>query len=298
MKTKLLPSKRSTVAAGVSASATLLTAALVLSVPVLNAEPVDDKLVIDEELEMTTRAAPPEGHPLKEVISGWHYRTPETRALEADSFQNPGMLGVEEGEEIWNTVDGTEGKSCASCHDDAAVSMKGIGASYPKWNEASGRPINIELQINQCRVENMGAEAYKFDKGGQKPLTAYIKHQSLGMPVSLNLDEGDMKTWLDKGKEIYYKRTGQLNLSCASCHEKNNGKYIRADHLSQGNVNGFPTYRLKQGTLISTHNRFRGCIRDTRAEFPKAFSDPLMALELYVTWRGTGLSVETPGVRQ
>ena len=107
-----------------------------------------------------------------------------------------------------------------------------------------------------------------------------------------------MKKWWERGKEEYYTRTGQLNLACASCHEANAGKYIRADHLSQGNVNGFPTYRLKQSHMISLHNRFRGCIRDTRAEQPKAFSDELMALEVYVTWRGTGLSVETPAVRQ
>jgi L-cysteine S-thiosulfotransferase len=43
------------------------------------------------------------------------------------------------------------------------------------------------------------------------------------------------------------------------------GKMIRADHLSQGQVNGFPTYRLKNAGLVSLHNRFRGCIRDTRA---------------------------------
>ncbi|HRX37419.1 MAG TPA: sulfur oxidation c-type cytochrome SoxA, partial [Aestuariivirga sp.] len=55
-------------------------------------------------------------------------------------------------------------------------------------------------------------------------------------------------------------------------------------------------YRLKN-RMVSVHNRFRGCIRDTRAEIPKAFSDELMALEVYVTWRGTGLSVETPAVR-
>jgi sulfur-oxidizing protein SoxA len=107
-----------------------------------------------------------------------------------------------------------------------------------------------------------------------------------------------MQSWWDKGKERYYLRTGQLNLSCASCHEVSMGKMIRADHLSQGQINGFPTYRLKQGHLISVHNRFRGCIRDTRASYPKAFSDELMALEVYVTWRGTGLSVETPAVRQ
>jgi len=96
--------------------------------------------------------------------------------------------------------------------------MKGVGAAYPKWDEDSGKPINVELRINKCRVENMGAEAYKFDKGGQKPLTAFIKHQSLGMPVALDLAAGEMQKWWEQGKETYYRRTGQLNLACASCH--------------------------------------------------------------------------------
>ncbi len=263
----------------------------------LNADPVDDQLSIDGQ-EMISRTKAPEGHPFDEVLSGWLFRTDETRALETDTFNNPGMLTVEEGEAIWNKVEGKEGKSCASCHNDAKESMKGVGASYPKWDADAKRPINIELQINKCREKNMGAEPYEFDKGGQKPLTAYIKHQSLGTPVALDLSAGELQSWWDKGKELYYTRTGQLNMSCATCHEDNMGKMIRADHLSQGQVNGFPTYRLKQGALVSVHNRFRGCIRDTRAEFPKAFSDELMALELYVTWRGSGLSVETPAVRQ
>lgn len=67
---------------------------------------------------------------------------------------------------------------------------------------------------------------------------------------------------------------------------------------SQADANGCPTYRLNTAGLVLLHNRFRGCILDTRAEFPAAFSDELMALEVYVTWRGTGLSVKTPAVRQ
>lgn len=261
------------------------------------AEPVDDELVIDGQA-MTVRTAAPEGHPFDELLSGWLFREAETRELEADSFQNPGMLYVDRGADIWNAVDGTMGKSCASCHDDAADTMKGVAANYPKWDADAKRPINIELQIDKCRVENMGAEAYKFDAPDQKALTTYIKHQSLGTPVAVDLSQGDLQSWWDRGKDIYYTRTGQLNFACASCHEANSGQYIRADHLSQGQANGFPTYRLKQADMVSLHNRFRGCIRDTRAEFPKAFSDELMALEVYVTWRGTGLSVETPAVRQ
>ena len=261
------------------------------------ADPVDEKLVIDGQ-EMISRAKAPEGLPFEEVYSGWLFREPDTRKQEEDSFENTGMLAVEAGQTIWNTVEGTAGKSCASCHGDAAESMKGIGANYPKWDAESKKPINIELQINKCREQNMGAEPYDFDKGGQKQLTAYIKRQALGEPVSIDLSQGDLQSWWEKGKDLYYTRTGQLNLSCASCHEANMGKMIRADHLSQGQINGFPTYRLKNAGLVSVHNRFRGCIRDTRASFPKAFSDELMALEVYVTWRGSGLSVETPAVRQ
>ncbi|WP_051630379.1 sulfur oxidation c-type cytochrome SoxA [Afifella pfennigii] len=263
-----------------------------------HSDPVDDTLVIDGELEMVTRVKAPEGHPFDEVISGWHYRTDETRALEADTFQNPGMLYTQRGEEVWNTVEGEAGKSCASCHEDASASMKGVGAHYPKWNAAAGKPFNLELQINDCRVSNMQAEPYKFDDPDQKALVTFVKHQSLGMPMQIDLSEGEMQQWWERGKERYYLRMGQLNLACATCHENYNGNYIRADHLSQGNVNGFPTYRLKQANMVSLHNRFRGCIRDTRAEQPKAFSDDLMALEVYVTWRGTGLSIETPAVRQ
>ena len=261
------------------------------------ADPVEDKLVIDDQ-ELITRAKAPEGHPFDEVLSGWLFREAETRAAEADSFANPGMLAVERGQEVWNTVEGTAGKSCASCHNDASVTMKDVGAHFPKWDAKAKKPINIELQIDKCRTENMGAEAYKFDAADQVALTTYIKHQSLGTPMKIDLSQGEMQSWWENGKKLYYTRTGQLNLSCASCHEVSMGKFIRADHLSQGQVNGFPTYRFSAPVMVSLHNRFRGCIRDTRAEMPKAFSDELMALEVYVTWRGTGLSIETPAVRQ
>ena len=72
---------------------------------------------------------------------------------------------------------------------------------------------------------------------------------------------------------------------------------IRADHLSQGQINGFPTYRLKNTKLNGAHNRFKGCIRDTRAETFAEGSPELIALELYVASRGNGLSVEGPSVR-
>ncbi|NVK58679.1 MAG: sulfur oxidation c-type cytochrome SoxA, partial [Rhodobacteraceae bacterium] len=83
----------------------------------------------------------------------------------------------------------------------------------------------------------------------------------------------------------------------ANCHEQNYGNYIRADHLSQGQINAFPAYRLKNAKLNGVHDRFKGCIRDTRAETFSPGSPEFVALELYVASRGNGLDVEGPSVR-
>ena len=262
------------------------------------ADPVDDSLVVNEEIEITTRTAAPEhlSDVLDEVISGWHFRGTETRAMQADDFDNPGMIFVEQAMETWETAEGSEGKSCASCHGATEDGMAGVRAVYPKWNEAAGEVRTLEMQINDCRENRMGAEAWKYTGGDMVNMTALISSVSRGLPVNVATDGPAQATW-EQGKELYYSRTGQLELSCASCHEDNYGNMIRADHLSQGQINGFPTYRLKNTKLNSVHARFKGCVRDTRAETYAPGSPEFVALELYVASRGNGLSVEGPSVR-
>ena len=256
------------------------------------------KLVINGEIEIPTVVpAPPalEGI-FDEAYSGWTFRTPETQALQADDFDNTGMLFVEKGIDLWNAVDGTEGKSCASCHE-GIESMEGVRASVPKMNKAGDDLWSLENFVNDCRTTRMGAEAWKWDGDPMKFLTAAISLQSRGMAQTQVFD-GPAQSWYDKGKEIYYTRYGQLELSCANCHEDSMGNYIRADHLSQGQLNGFPVYRTGDATIISAHQRFNGCIRDTRGEPFKPGSEEFRALEVYVTARGATLPIEGVGVRQ
>lgn len=263
----------------------------------LMAEPVDDTLILNEDLTLVTRTAAPDhlSDVMDEVISGWHFRGTETRAMQADDFDNPGMIFVEQAEEVWNTVDGSEGKSCASCHE-GSESMAGVRPVYPKYNEAAGEVRTLEMQINDCRENRMGAEKWKYTGGDMVNMTALISSVSRGMPVNVAIDGPAQSTW-EAGKELYYTRTGQLELACANCHEDNYGNMIRADHLSQGQINGFPVYRLKNTKLNAAHARFKGCIRDTRAETYSPGSPEFIALELYVASRGNGLSVEGPSIR-
>ena len=274
-------------------------AALLLSVPAMTlADPDEDTLAINGELDMVTETAAPAhlSDVLDTIYSGWRFREDETQALQMDDFDNPGMIFADLGLDQWNAVEGEAGKSCASCHGTPEESMKGVRAVYPKWNEAAGEVRTLAMQVNGCRTENMKAEPYKYTSGEMTNMEALISVQSRGMPVDVAMDGPVQATW-EAGKEMYYTRFGQLELSCANCHEDNYGNMIRADHLSQGQINGFPTYRLKNAKLNQVHDRFKGCIRDTRGHTFDPGSPEFVALELYVASRGNGLSVEGPSVR-
>ena len=264
------------------------------------ADPVEDKLVVETDdgtIEFVTSAPAPDH--LKGVFdtiwSGWHFREDETRDLQRDDFDNPSMVFVDRGLDKWNKPMGKNGESCAGCHE-GPESMTGVRAVTPRVDEKSGKLMIMEDYINNCVTERMGLEAWKVTGDDMKDMMSLISMQSRGMPVNVKID-GPAQPFWEKGKEIYYTRYGQLEMSCANCHEDNTGKFIRSDHLSQGQINGMPLYRLKDSGMVTAQNRFVGCVRDTRAETFKAGSDEFKALELYVASRGNGLSVEGVGVR-
>jgi sulfur-oxidizing protein SoxA len=269
--------------------------AAAISIPAMAGPGPDNDQLVIEGIEIVTEVKAPEGHPLDVIYSGWRFRTDETQALEMDDFENPAMVAVEYGIELWETAAGSSGKSCADCHGDID-SMKGLRANMPRWNEAKGKPESLEHIINASIKEHQGADPWKWESPEMLAMTAYIGMQSRGEPMGVQTD-GPMAEWIEKGKDLYYTRVGQLDMACNQCHEDNYGQMIRADHLSQGNINGFPTYRFKWSGLGSLHRRFSGCMKNIRATPYKRGSDEFVALEAYLASRGAGLGIETPAVR-
>ncbi|MGL4198797.1 MAG: sulfur oxidation c-type cytochrome SoxA [Allorhizobium sp.] len=279
--------------------AALAAIGLVASVAA-HADPVEDTLTVETDdgtIELVTKTAAPEF--LKDtfdtIYSGWLFRETETRDLQKDDFDNPGMVFVDRGLDAWNEAMGKNGESCADCHQ-GPESMKGLRTVLPRVDAKTGKLMIMEDYINSCVTEKMGLEAWGVTSDPMKDMMALISVQSRGEVVNVAID-GPAQSFWEHGKEIYYTRYGQLEMSCANCHESNYGRMIRADHLSQGQVNGFPTYRLKDAGILSAQQRFVGCVRDTRAETFKAGSDEFKALELYVASRGNGLSIEGVSVR-
>ena len=265
-----------------------------LAIPFAAIAGEDSQLTVEGQLMVTSVAAPAHMENVDEIFSGWVFRKDETQALQMDDFDNPAFIFIDKALDTFSKVEGTAGKACVSCHESPEV-FKGLRASMPRVN-SSGELETIPELVNGCRTERMGAEKWKWSGGSMAGMIGLIGLQSRGMLVDVTIDGQASSMW-EKGKDLYYTRVGQLNMSCANCHEDNYGNMIRADHLSMGQINGFPTYRLKNAKLNTIHGRFKGCMKNIRATPYKEGGDEFRALELYVASRSNGLTVETPSVR-
>jgi sulfur-oxidizing protein SoxA len=229
--------------------------------------------------------------------SGLEFAGESIRALQADDFANPGTFWVEKGSALWRSTAGTNGKSCAACHGDAGTSMKGVATRYPRTDPDAGRLQNLEGRINQCRERNQGAKPLEYESEALLALTAYVATQSRGLPRDVVIDARNRPNF-ERGRDFYFRRQGQMNLACTHCHDRNAGKRLLAEPISQGQSNGYPAYRLEWQTTGSLHRRLRSCLFGVRAELLPAGSPELVDLELYLAWRGRGLPIETPAVRR
>ncbi len=228
--------------------------------------------------------------------SGFDDMSRETRAMQDDDTANPGMLSVLDGEALWDQKAGAAGKSCADCHGDAAQSMKGVAARYPAYDRERGAPVDLEGQINICRSERQKAAPLRFESRELLALSAYVARQSRGMPITPASDPR-LAPFAAAGRDAFNRRQGQLNLSCALCHDDNWGKRLAGNIVPQGHPNGYPLYRLEWQSLGSLQRRLRNCISGMRAEVPDYGSPEYVNLELFLMQRARGMPMESPAVR-
>lgn len=228
--------------------------------------------------------------------SGFDFMGPSTQAMQKDDALNPAMLWVKEGEALWSQPAGQSGKACMACHAAASSSMRGVAARYPAYDARLSRPLTLDQRINQCRQHHQQAAPLRAESEDLLSLETYVAFQSRGMPLTPPADER-LTPFRRLGEQRFMQRMGQLNLSCAQCHDNNAGGRLGSSLIPQAHPTGYPVYRLEWQTLGSLQRRLRGCMSGVRAE-PFAYgAQELVELELYLAMRAKGLSGETPGVR-
>ena len=105
--------------------------------------------------------------------------SPSTQAMQRDDALNPGMLWVRDGEALWSRVPAPGAASCAGCHADAAVSMRGVAARHPAFDSASKQPFTLVQRINHCRETKQHAAPSKPESSELLALETYVDRKSV-----------------------------------------------------------------------------------------------------------------------
>ena len=235
--------------------------------------------------------------------SGAEFMSPALQAMQRDESLNPGMLWVKQGADLWQapspsalTQSGTSTRACASCHGDASSTMRGVATRYPAFDAASQRPINLAQRINLCRVTQQQAPAWRAEGAELLALESYIAHQSRGLPITPPTD-ARLQPFIERGQQRFVQRMGQLNLSCAQCHDERAGLRLGGNLIPQAHPTAYPVYRLEWQGVGSLQRRLRNCMSGVRAQAYPFGAQELVELELYLAVQAKGMALESPGVR-
>lgn len=235
--------------------------------------------------------------PVEDYVNGAYALDPIAREnwLSIEEFPPYGPA-IDEGETLFHTPF-KNGKTYADCFPGY---KKGIRQNYPYFDDKTGQVKTLELEINECRVNN-GEEPLKYNKGHIASLSAYLAYLSRGNIFDIKVpNDPRAQAAYEAGRKFYFTKRGQLNLACADCHIYSVGKNLRTELLSMsvGHVTHFPKYRSKWGEMGTLNRRFKGCNEQVRAKAFSPQSEEYRNLEYFLTYISNGLPVNGPGARK
>lgn len=186
------------------------------------------------------------------------------------------------------------GKSLKDCLGGVRVKNK-----YPYFDTNRDEVITLEQTINECRKKN-GEKPLKTGKGPLAHISAYIALKSRGQKINVKIPSKEAQRAYDRGKEMFYSKSGYLFNSCATCHVQGAGQRVRVEFLSPllGNITNFPTYRIKWQGVGTLHRRLQGCHRDQGNVKLKRQSKRLKELEYFLTYMSNGMKYYGPDIRK
>lgn len=219
--------------------------------------------------------------------SGTADMSPALQAMQRDSAAHPAALWLADGAARFES-------DCARCHGPR--SLRDVAARYPAFDVSLGRPVTLARRIARCREKHARHAPLPIGSDELVALETYVASLAAGLPIAPPPDPR-LASAREQGARLWQQRFGQLDLSCATCHDANAGRKLAGSTIPQAHPTGYPIYRLEWQGMGGLQRRFRNCMTGVRAE-PFAFdSAEFTALEAYLMQRAAGMALEVPAVR-
>lgn len=206
----------------------------------------------------------------------------------------PYLDAIDAGKAIWQQPM----SSGLSLHD--CFSGKPPPIAYPYY--FNGSVHTIAGDINLCRSQN-GASPFDPDGPEMAAVVAAFKAPWQGQPLDVDYREAEVRRLYALGRQFFWAKRGQMNLSCANCHVHNAGNRLRGQVLSAalGHGMGFPAYgqHWEQGgqPMGTLHRRYARCNALAGAAPLEPQGETYVALELYQAIMNSGIPLSAPSLR-
>lgn len=236
---------------------------------------------------------------------------------------NPADLWEMRGEELWKAKRGPKNASLEKCDLGKGPGvLKGAYAELPRYFADAGKVMDLEARLVHCMqtlqgvdtriymnlgVDKVGSGAFEA-KGPASDMAAiatYVAVQSNGMRFAVNTREPRVAAALKTGEELFWRRSGPFDFSCATCHSEPN-KRIRLQVLSdlrtkegaETAVTTWPTYRVSQGIVRTLQHRMWDCYWQMRHPDVEYTSDAVTALLTFLAASANGSAIKTPYIKR
>ncbi|WP_117238522.1 sulfur oxidation c-type cytochrome SoxA [Thermus sediminis] len=209
----------------------------------------------------------------------------------------PTELIVAQGEELFNRK-GPSGKTMAECDFGLGKGvLEGAAARLPRYFLDTGRVEDLDSRIVTCMTRVQGFKPEEVKRSEVVSIAFYIASKSTGQRVQVRLLFPQERELYALGEKLFYARTGQRDVGCATCHVTYVGR--RAGVLSYADVLGkdkswtnWPAYRYSNDQIWTMQDRIRACYGNIGHPAPALYSLPILALELFMAYHANGAVVE------
>ncbi len=213
-----------------------------------------------------------------------------------------GELKVDMGREVFHRKS-SNGRSCATCHGENGEKLKGWYATQPRFSAKANRVIVAATQISICAKEHL-SEDWPENTRNNSLLDMYLAYLSDGRDVDIDVTSGPMKEAYEKGRDLFFKRTGHFHFACASCHTGvTTQSYLRGQRPSTffGDAAHYPIYHFPYRLpgddvedIFTLQHQIKSCQMLSRMLPGVEGSRTLTAIEVFLKASANGYKMSIP----
>ena len=216
------------------------------------------------------------------------------------------QLLVDEGREIFHRRQ-ANGRSCAGCHGEEGAKLKGAYTRLPMYNARLERVVAGPTQIRVCASERLGQDWPENSKSNSL-LDLYVAWLSDGETVAIDVTSpGPLRDAYERGKKLYFKRTGHFHFACASCHTgATTSLYIRGQRPSTffGDAAHYPIWHFgftlpgdDNAAIFTLQHQIKSCQTLSRMLPGTEGSRSMTDIEVFLKASANGYAMSIPTVQ-